>query len=157
MFAVVETATNISNSLAESIDTVGLGNQTVRISVTGVPGLAIPIALVFVGIIVILNIHAYAIDPEKTNSFLRKLRALQRTDPAKLIPLIMDSGAESIPGCVEFNIARALETSVNQVRAWCAQSSDFRKAVNILSTSQTTELLAKLEEGEFSAASSSID
>ncbi|MDR0742153.1 MAG: hypothetical protein LBE98_01675 [Puniceicoccales bacterium] len=93
------------------------------------------------------------IDPEKTNSFLRKLRALQRTDPAKLIPLIMDSGVESMPGCVEFNIARALGTSVNQVRAWCSQSSDFREAVNILSTSRTAELLAKLEEGELPAAS----
>jgi hypothetical protein len=58
MFAVVETATNISNRLAESIDTVGLGNQTIRTSIAGVPGLAIPIALVFVGIIVILNTHA---------------------------------------------------------------------------------------------------
>jgi hypothetical protein len=58
MFAVVETATDINNRLAESIDAVGLGNQTVRISVAGVSGLAIPIALVFIGIIVILNTHA---------------------------------------------------------------------------------------------------
>jgi hypothetical protein len=65
----------------------------------------------------------------------------------------MDSGVESMPSCVEFNIAWALGTSVNQIRAWYAQSSDFREAVNILSTSRTAELLAKLEEGELPAAS----
>jgi hypothetical protein len=74
-------------------------------------------------------------------------------DPAKLISMIMGSGEESMPGSVEFNIARALGTSVNQVRAWCAKSSNFREAVNILLTSRTAELLVKLEEGELPAAS----
>lgn len=65
----------------------------------------------------------------------------------------MGSGVENMPGSVEFNIARTLGTSVNQVRAWCVQSSDFREAVNILSTHRTAELLAKLEEGELGAPS----
>jgi hypothetical protein len=65
----------------------------------------------------------------------------------------MDSGVESMPGSVEFNIARAVGTSVNQVRAWCVQSSDFQEAVNILTTHRTAELLAKLEDGELGAPS----
>jgi hypothetical protein len=93
------------------------------------------------------------INPEKTTRFLEKLKALRSTDPAKLIPAILGSGVENMPGSVEFNIARMMGTSVNQVRAWCAQSSDFREAVNILSTHRTAELLAKLEEGELGVPS----
>jgi hypothetical protein len=58
MFAVIEASTDIRNRLAKSIDAVGLGNQTIRIPVASVPGLTIPIALVFIGIIVILHTHA---------------------------------------------------------------------------------------------------
>jgi hypothetical protein len=93
------------------------------------------------------------INPEKTTRFLEKLTALRNTDPVKLIPVIMSSGVETMAGSVEFNIARALGTSVNQVRAWCAQSVDFREAVNILSTHRTADLLAKLEDGELGAPS----
>jgi hypothetical protein len=93
------------------------------------------------------------IDPEKTTRFLEKLKTLRNTDPSKLIPAIMGSGVENMPGSVEFNIARTLGTSVNQVREWCVQSSDFQEAVNILTTHRTAELLAKLEEGELGAPS----
>jgi hypothetical protein len=93
------------------------------------------------------------IDGENTTRFLEKLRALRNTDPVKLIPTVLAAGIESMSGSVEYNLARMLGTSVNQIRAWCAQSSDFKEAVNIIATARTADLLAKLEDGELGAPS----
>jgi hypothetical protein len=93
------------------------------------------------------------IDREKTTRFLEKLKALRNTDPVKLIPTVLAAGIETMGGSVEYNLARMLGTSLNQVRAWCSQSPDFREAVNIIATARTAELLAKLEDGELGAPS----
>jgi hypothetical protein len=93
------------------------------------------------------------IDREKTTRFLEKLTALRNTDPVKLIPTVLAAGIETMGGSVEYNLARLLGTSVNQIRAWCSQSPDFREAVNIIATARTAELLEKLENGELGAPS----
>jgi hypothetical protein len=93
------------------------------------------------------------IDKEKTTRFLEKLRTLRNTDPVKLIPTVLGAGIETMGGSVEYNLARLLGTSVNQVRAWCAQSPDFREVVNIIATARTADLLSKLEDGELGAPS----
>jgi hypothetical protein len=93
------------------------------------------------------------IDRENTTRFLEKLRALQNTDPVTLIPIVLAAGIESMSGSVEYNLARMLGTSVNQIGAWCVQSPDFTEAVNIIATARTADLLSKLEDGELGAPS----
>jgi hypothetical protein len=94
-----------------------------------------------------------SIGGEKTTRFLEKLKALRNTDPVKLIPTVLGAGIETMGGSVEYNLARMLGTSVNQVRAWCVQSPDFKEAVNIIATARTADLLSKLEDGELGAPS----
>jgi hypothetical protein len=93
------------------------------------------------------------IDQKKTKIFLEKLRALQHTDPAQLIPAIMEAGIEDMPGSVPFNVARLLGTSINQIRAWCAQSAPFQEAINVLASTRSAILLEKLEAGALPATS----
>lgn len=85
---------------------------------------------------------------KNSTRFITKLRQLQATNPEGYIERILGAGIDQLPGSVEFNIARALGTSFMQVREWMSTSEAFRAAVEMIKTSKTAELFAKMENGE---------
>lgn len=85
---------------------------------------------------------------KNTTRFSDKLRQLRATNPEAFIESILRAGIDQLPGSVEFNVARFLGTSFQQVRQWMASSEAFKEAVECIKSNKTAELFAKMENGE---------